>query len=110
VKVLFDIGVDILTQAGGSERQARSLVGKWRKKLTDEMLAPVLIAAKSKTDPVGYITKAVDKAAVRGEGKPHPDAERMLEDARLKEFQDNGFWDDAWGQRPEAPPQSTAVA
>ena len=110
VKVLFDIGVDILAQAGSTERQSRALVGKWRKKLTDERLASILIAAKSKTDPAAYITKAVDRAAVRGGGKPHPDAERMLEDARLKEFQDNGYWDDAWGPRPEAPPQSTAVA
>lgn len=109
-KALFDVGVDILTQAGSTERQSRALVGKWRKKLTDERLASILIAAKSKTDPAAYITKAVDRAAVRGEGKPHPDAERMLEDARLKEFQDNGYWDDAWGPRPEAPPQSTAVA
>lgn len=103
VKAIFDLGVDILTQAGRSESQARSLVGKWRKELTDEKLASILVAAKSKTDPAGYISKAVKNSAVRGEGKPHPNAERMKHDARLQAFRSNGYWDDTWGPHPEAP-------
>ena len=83
------------------EPLARTLVGKWRKDVGDEKLAPILIAAKSKTDPAAYVFKAVGNAVGKGEGKPNPDADRMLSDARLKAFRENGDWDTAWGPRPD---------
>lgn len=100
VKALFDIGVEILTAAGRSENNARSLVGKWRKQVGDEKLASIMVAARSKTDPVGYVTKAVNNSTKRGEGKPHPNAEGMLNDARVEGFRRTGKWDDSWGPRP----------
>ena len=102
VKAIFDLGVGILIEAGKKEPQARTLVGKWRKDVGDEKLAPILIAAKSKTDPAAYVFKAVGLAVGRGEGKPNPDADRMLSKARLKAFRENGDWDTAWGPRPDA--------
>ena len=59
VKVLFDLGVLLLTSAGVRERQARSLVGRWRGKIGDEALAGILMAANRATEPVAYIEKAI---------------------------------------------------
>ena len=59
VKVLFDLGVSLLTGAGVRERQARSLVGRWRGKIGDEALAGILVAANRATEPVAYIEKAI---------------------------------------------------
>jgi len=100
VKTLFDIGVDILTKAGKPEGQARSLVGKWRKQVSDEKLASIFVSAPSKTDPVGYVTKAVNNTTEQGGGKPHPDAEGMRHTARVEGFRKTGKWDDSWGPRP----------
>ena len=97
-------------ESGKKESQARTLVGKWRKDIGDEKLAPILIAARSKTDPVAYVTKAVKGAVGRGEGKPNPDADRMLNEARRKGFLENGTWDTAWGPRPDADSQPTGSA
>ncbi len=59
MKVLFDLGVSLLTQAGVRERQARSLVGRWRGKVGDEVLASILVGANRATEPVAYIEKAI---------------------------------------------------
>ena len=59
VKALFDLGVSLLTGAGVRERQARSLVGKWRGKIGDEALAGILMRAGRVTEPVAYIEKAI---------------------------------------------------
>ncbi len=59
VKALFDLGVSLLTGAGVRERQARSLVGRWRGKIGDEALAGILMGAGRVTEPVAYIEKAI---------------------------------------------------
>ncbi len=59
VKVLFDLGVSLLTGTGVRERQARSLVGKWRGKIGDEALAGILMGATRASEPVAYIEKAI---------------------------------------------------
>lgn len=59
VKDLFDLGVAILTRAGRTEREARSLIGRLRKDRTDEEAASILVSAKSSTDPAAYIAKAM---------------------------------------------------
>lgn len=60
LKDLFDMGVGILTHAGRSEKQARSLIGKWRKQMEDD--GPVLTGliecrARGISDPVEWLTK-----------------------------------------------------
>ncbi len=57
--MLFDLGVSLLTGAGVRERQARSLVGRWRGKIGDEELAGILVGAGRVTEPVAYIEKAI---------------------------------------------------
>lgn len=62
VKALFDLGVATLAAGGTSERQARSLVGKWRKDIGDDtrLLGLFMDARKqSAVEPVAWLTKAV---------------------------------------------------
>lgn len=58
-KELFDLGVNILTRSGHSERHARSLIGRLRKLRSDEESASILMAAKKATDPASYIVKCI---------------------------------------------------
>ncbi len=71
VKALFDLGVSLLTGAGVRERQARSLVGRWRGKVGDEALASILMTANRASEPVAYIEKAI-------QNKLHPSCETFI--------------------------------
>ena len=71
VKALFDLGVSLLTGTGVRERQARSLVGRWRGKIGDEALAGILMGAGRVTEPVAYIEKAI-------QNKLHPRCETFI--------------------------------
>jgi hypothetical protein len=57
-KEIFDAGIGILIAAGKRERNARSIIGKWRKDYGDEAtLAAIRQAQKNgPSEPVGYIT------------------------------------------------------
>lgn len=57
VKEVFDLGVSILTASGTPEKQARSLLGKWRKAKPDgEVLTALLdCRAKSISEPVEWL-------------------------------------------------------
>jgi hypothetical protein len=55
VKALFDLGVAVLTNAGHAERQARALIGKWRKAHGDAATSEAVLSAKEKTDPLTWI-------------------------------------------------------
>lgn len=59
VKELFDVGVSVLTAAGQSEKQARSLIGKWRKNRSDGDVLAGLIDCRTKaiSNPVEWLTK-----------------------------------------------------
>lgn len=58
-KLLFDAGVELLTSAGLADRQARSLVGKWRGQVGDDEVRIAIAEAKiaNISDPVPYLTK-----------------------------------------------------
>jgi hypothetical protein len=61
-RVLWTLGVSILTAAGQPEKNARGLVGKWRAQLRDdEKLIAILRSAQKHgaLDPVAYIARAV---------------------------------------------------
>lgn len=64
-KRLFDLGVDVLTRAGHSERAARAFIGKVRQSIGDERAIGVLLAAQKTTDPAGYVSKAVKRETTR---------------------------------------------
>lgn len=57
VKQLFDLGVSLLTETGSTEKQARSLIGKWRKAKTDAEVLQGLIDARARavSDPVEWL-------------------------------------------------------
>lgn len=57
VKELFDLGVTILTAAGTPDKQARSLIGKWRKAKGDAAVLTALLdcRARAVTEPVEWI-------------------------------------------------------
>lgn len=65
VKALFDAGVRVLTAAGTPQKQARSLIGKWRRDLNDDgkLFAIVIEAAEHHAvEPVAWIAAAVTAA------------------------------------------------
>lgn len=57
VKELFDLGVSILTATGQTEKQARSLIGKWRKAKGDGEVLTGLIDSRGKSNPVEWLEK-----------------------------------------------------
>lgn len=67
VKALFDDGVKLLTDTGTNEKQARSLVGKWRRDHGDEATREAIQAAYDCgiTQPCEWIPKRLGVA-----GKP----------------------------------------
>ena len=68
VKMLFDLGISVLGEAGVPEKQARSLIGKWRAKSGDAEVIAGLVDAKEKSisQPVEWMTKRL-----AGRGKPN---------------------------------------
>lgn len=65
VKMVFDEGVSVLTKAGSSPAQARSLIGQWRKTHRDDAVASAIGEAKrlEVSDPKAWITKRLNNAA-----------------------------------------------
>lgn len=66
VKQIFEVGVTLLTSTGTKDRQARSLIGKWRKQKGDAWTLQALLDAKAKSisAPVEWIEKrAASEAA-----------------------------------------------
>lgn len=58
-KAVFDLGVGLLKDAGTPDREARSIIGMWRKTLSDDDLLPIIVQARPKSEPVSYIQAAV---------------------------------------------------
>ena len=59
VKALFDAGVDLLTKAGTTPQNARSLIGKWRSDYGNEAAMAAIGAANiaKVSEPVEWVTK-----------------------------------------------------
>ena len=84
-KVMFDGGIRLLTAAGKSTDQARSIIGKWKR----DFSTPEVIAALGKAqregaiDPVGFITKTLGETRRRDRApEPRQGDERTLPDGR----------------------------
>ncbi len=81
MKAIFDQGVALLTEAGCKERQARSLLGKWRKAHGDTVLLEALTAAREQaiSYPVEWLAKALPTwAPDRGGGLSPEVVERVM--------------------------------
>ncbi len=55
IKVMFDVGVALLTSTGTPARQARGLIAKWQKLRGDSWTREAIAAAAGKTEPVSWI-------------------------------------------------------
>lgn len=64
VKVMFDLGVAVLTDAGSKPEAARSMLGKWRKQYGDGAVMAALTDCRSRnvSNPVEWITKRMQAA------------------------------------------------
>lgn len=96
LKELFDLGVSILVGAGQTERQSRSLVGKWRKEHGEEQVLTALLACKTKSisNPVEWVTKSLSTASeyVSSSGYRY----RGSEDEILRHAERRADWDTYW--------------
>lgn len=65
VKELFDVGVSVLTSTGSTEKQARSMIGKWRKDHDDSKVLAALIDCRTKaiSEPVEWLQKRLKGGA-----------------------------------------------
>jgi hypothetical protein len=107
---LFRGGLEILTAGGSTEKQARGLIGKWRKDgFTDAHIRRSLEEARDNgaAEPAAYVTGVLRKPskrdptapAVRRDMTAATDAEWRT---RIRKFQSNGFWLNSYGARPGA--------
>lgn len=79
VRELFASGVAILAGAGVQERQARSIMGRWRKTYSDGALIAVLARCQVErpSDPVAWLTKALQSEARQAKGMDHGPTEKF---------------------------------
>lgn len=119
VKAVFDGGIRLLRRDDPemSERSARSIVGRWRKAVTDAELITILMEAETKSQSLEWVTAAVEtrngtrtrqpavQQAAHGLRGPRPDpAVDLLRQARAE--QEAGFGEDegsdsqAWASLP----------
>lgn len=116
VKELFDLGVSILVSSGQTEKQARSLLGMWRKssgggsKGDAEVLVGLMeCRAKLISDPVEWLTKRFQPAKwVSKSGYEYRGSDSDV----LKEAERRGDMDTYWSvkgamKREERPKPST---
>jgi uncharacterized protein YdaU (DUF1376 family) len=96
LKDLFDLGISILVGGGQTEKQARSLVGKWRKEHGEEKVLTILLACKTKSisNPVEWITKSLSGGSgyVSASGYQY----RGSEDEILRKAEARADWDTYW--------------
>jgi hypothetical protein len=77
LKELFDVGVSVLTAVGHNERQARSLIGKWRQGRSDGEVLAALVDCRTKaiSNPVEWMPKRLNG------GRQRDHADIVLEEA-----------------------------
>ena len=111
---LFDEGAKILMAGGSTEKQAKGMIGKWRKDgATDAAIRQALTDAANNgaAEPTAYATKILKRPPKRDPTVPvernrPPVTESDWRD-RVTKWRLNGFWPNAYGPRPDM--QSTEV-
>jgi len=63
---IWDRGVKFLVAHGSSERQARSMIGKWRKEADDQAIFEAFVACKREqvVDPIPWITASLSQPKI----------------------------------------------
>lgn len=99
IKELFDVGVSVLTAVGHTERQARSLIGKWRKQSTDGQVLASLIDCRTKaiSDPVAWMTKSLGGAS--GFVSPSGHIYRGEEKDVMRQAEQRADWNTYWSAK-----------
>jgi uncharacterized protein YdaU (DUF1376 family) len=101
VRDLFDLGVSILTKAGNSEKEARSLIGKWRqggKRDAEVLVALLECRTKLISQPVEWLTKRLKPAKyVSATGFEY----KGDIDAIIRESERRADWGTHWAARKE---------
>lgn len=72
-KAIFGTGVAVLTDGGIPDRQARSVIGRWRKEYSDGAVLTVLSRCQVErpTQPIEWITRALQAESRRASGESH---------------------------------------
>jgi hypothetical protein len=101
-EAIYSLGIPLVLQGAGVQNGG-SMVGRWKKKYTNEaILEAFILAAKHKpTEPVSYMTKCLK---IFGEKEPEP-VERDVNNfgKRLQAYKAKGFWPTSWGPKPGDP-------
>lgn len=86
-KAIFKTGVAILTEAGTAEKQARSLIGMWRKRYGDPaVLAMLGRCPRNLSEPKEWITKALQTEAGNGKREYQTGKRNGIADALDREI------------------------
>ncbi len=110
LKELFDVGVSILTASGQTEKQARSLVGKWRKEKGEaDVLAAFLdCRARAISEPVEWLQKRFNGARwVSDSGYEYRGSDRDVLREAERRGDNNTYWSvkRAMEANPRPPPK-----
>jgi uncharacterized protein YdaU (DUF1376 family) len=96
VKQVFDIGVSLLTSTGTTEKQARSLIGKWRKAKNDDgavLTALLDCQARRISEPIEWLEKRFRCSSyVSATGYQYRGNERAV----MREAEKRADWDTYW--------------
>ena len=95
VKELFDVGVSILTASGHTEKQARSLIGKWRKAKSDGEVLTGLIACRAGaiSEPVEWLERRFKPAKyVSASGYEYRGSLEQIEREARRRNDNDTYW------------------
>lgn len=98
IKDLFDLGVSILKASGHSDKQARSLIGKWRKTKSDaDVLAGLLdCRTRSISNPVEWLEKRFNGARyVSASGYEYRGDDKTV----MREAEKRADWNTYWAAK-----------
>jgi hypothetical protein len=81
-KAIFDSGIALLRRDDPdlTERNARSIIGRWRKSITDPELLTILVEAETKSQSLDWVTAAVETR--NGNRKPNTPTSQSLRGSR----------------------------
>lgn len=101
LKELFDVGVSVLTGCGQTEKEARSLIGMWRKGKPDGEVLTALVECRTRaiSSPVEWLTKRLE-----GGEYVSPSGYRYRGDARtvMREAEQRADWGTYWQAKGDA--------
>jgi hypothetical protein len=70
VKAIFELGVTLLTASGQTERDSRSIVGRWRKNYSDSRVLEALVDCQNRriSNPVEWMPRRLSASGAQAPG------------------------------------------